>query len=376
MQELKKVSGLESYLASMHVFSHSTKTITTYKTAINKFRSFLKQEYNCDEFQLMTKIKIPELDVYVILRDFVIYLDKIGNKPKTIITHLSAVKGYLRHLGIRFNSDDFKQTVKIPRKIVTREVAVTKEMLVRLLHISPLKLQAAILVATSSGLRIAELAQLKITDIDFESNPTKIHVRSEIAKGRQSRETFITSEATRILQDYITKYYGWKKGQSNDHMKDLAIFGRTSRNQIGRKAKQPVFNAIISLQNALLHRINKIPELAILNENGRKVVHWHAFRKFFRTTVGNAVGRDYSEALMGHSFYMNTYYQLPEGKKCEMYLQAEPYLTISDFVSIEKTLKDVSTRQLELEKMMDGFRNYAVEHGIQVPEFLFRKATS
>jgi hypothetical protein len=159
-------------------------------------------------------------------------------------------------------------------------------------------------------------------------------------------------------------------------MKDLAIFGRTSRNQIGRKAKQPVFNAIISLQNALLHRINKIPELAILNENGRKVVHWHAFRKFFRTTVGNAVGRDYSEALMGHSFYMNTYYQLPEGKKCEMYLQAEPYLTISDFVSIEKTLKDVSTRQLELEKMMDGFRNYAVEHGIQVPEFLFRKATS
>jgi integrase len=370
MQVVKKDIGLESYLDSMHVFSHSTKTITTYKTAINKFRTFLQQQYNCDELQLVEKIKNNELDVYVILRDFVIHLDKIGNKPKTIITHLSAVKGYIRFLGIRFNSDDFKQIVKIPRKIVTREVPITKDMLVRLLHISPLKLQAAILVATSSGLRIAELAQLKITDIDFASTPTKIYIRSEIAKGRQSRETFITSEATKILQDYITKYYGWKKGQNNDQMKELTIFGRTSRNLIGRKVKWPVFNAILSLQNALLIRINKIPELAILNENSRKAVHFHAFRKFFRTTVGNAVGRDYSEALMGHSFYMNTYYQLPEDKKREMYLQAEPYLTISDFVKVEKTLSAISERQKILEQKLANIELYAQEKGISVPTWL------
>ncbi|MBI1829736.1 MAG: site-specific integrase [Thaumarchaeota archaeon] len=373
MQELKKVSGLESYLESVHVFSHSTKTIITYKTAINKFRSFLKQEYHCDESQLMTKIKIPELDVYVILRDFVIHLDKIGNKPKTIITHLSAVKGYLRYLGIRFNSDDFKQTVKIPRKIVTREVPITKEMLVRLLHISPLKLQAAILVAISSGLRIAELAQLKITDIDFDSNPTKISVRSEIAKGRQSRETFITAEATKILQDYLAKYYGWKNGQSNDHMRAMTIFGRTSQNRIGRQAKQPVFNAILSLQIALLQRINKIPELAILNENSRKAIHWHAFRKFFRTTVGNVVGRDYSEALMGHSFYMNTYYQLSEDKKREMYLQAEPYLTISDFVKVERTLKEMSEKYSELEDKFTNMLQHLKKNKILVPVSLLEK---
>lgn len=374
MQELKKVNGLESYLESVHVFSHSTKTIITYKTAINKLRLFLRQQYNCDEFELVTKIKNNELDVYVVLRDFVIHFDKIGNKPKTIITHLSAVKGYLRYLGIRFNSDDFKQIVKIPRKIVTREVPITKEMLVRLLHISPLKLQAAILVAISSGLRIAELAQLKITDIDFESNPTKIHVRSEIAKGRQSRETFITSEATKILQDYLAKYYSWKKDQSNDHMRDFAIFGRTSRNIIGRKIKWPVFNAILSLQSALLIRINKIPELAILNENSRKAVHWHAFRKFFRTTVGNVVGRDYSEALMGHSFYMNTYYQLPEDKKREMYLQAEPYLTISDFVKVERNLKEMSEKYLDLESKFENMLQYLKKNNITVPESMWPKS--
>jgi len=96
--------------------------------------------------------------------------------------------------------------------------------------------------------------------------------------------------------------------------------------------------------------IKNIPELAKLNENGRHMIHFHAFRKYFRTVVGNVVGRDFTEALMGHHFYLDTYYNLPEEKKREMYLQAEPFLTISDYVQIEKDLRNVKQKQKQIEE--------------------------
>ena len=80
------------------------------------------------------------------------------------------------------------------------------------------------------------------------------------------------------------------------------------------------------------------------------MIHFHAFRKFFRTEVGNAVGRDYAEALIGHHFYMDTYYNLTEEKRRELYLKAEPHLTISDYAKIERDLLSVTERQKEIEE--------------------------
>jgi len=121
------------------------------------------------------------------------------------------------------------------------------------------------------------------------------------------------------------------------------------------------------LQGTLENSLKKIPELNIKNEGGRFVVHFHAFRKFFRTTVGNAVGRDYAEALMGHSFYMDTYYNLPEDKKREMYLDAEPYLTLSDFQAVEKNFKNLSSEYSQLKKEFEDLKQYLITNSIPVP---------
>lgn len=50
-----------------------------------------------------------------------------------------------------------------------------------------------------------------------------------------------------------------------------------------------------------------------------------------RTVVENACGRDFAEAMIGHKFYLSTYYNLSEAQKKELYLKAEPYLTISNY---------------------------------------------
>ena len=282
-------------------------------------------------------------------------------------SYLSGMKGFLRAGDVKINSDDFKQLVKIPRITKTREIPVTKDMIIRVLHNSPPKLQTAILICTSSGLRIGELAQLKLSDVDFESNPTKISIRAEIAKGSMSRETFITSEATHALQDYLKRYFGWRENEPNLSLQNIMIFGRISKVKTFPVHEFSLNSAKQTLQISLRKQIEKISELDVRNENGLRAIHFHALRKFFRTNLGNVCGRDYAEALMGHGFYMDTYYQLPDEKKKQMYLDAEPQLTISDFKEVEKNIKTLTAKNTHLEEKFNDLLSYLRTNSIKVP---------
>ena len=134
--------------------------------------------------------------------------------------------------------------------------------------------------------------------------------------------------------------------------------------------------AVNCLDHSLKRTLRKMPELDRKNENSRSLIHFHSFRKFFRTTVGEAVSRDFAEALMGHHFYLDTYYTLSDDKKTEMYLKAEPFLTISDFTKIEKNLKEVSERQRELEEKvarLERLEQYSKGNSITVPDYLQKR---
>lgn len=357
----------EEFLDSVYLISHSEKTRITYQTALNHFKKFSQSYYNLDEVQVVSQIKSEELDLYQVIRNFVIYLDKKNIKAQGLRTYLSGIKGYLRHWGIRINSDDYKQMIKVPKVVRTREIALTKEMILRIMRNSSSKLQTVILISCSSGLRIGEIVQLKLSDIDFDSIPVKINVRAEIAKGGSSRETFITTETVKALKDYLKKNFSWQEDHPTWNLQEIVVFGRLSQNNINSMAKNPAQSAKQMLQAAIRREIEKIPELSLRNENGRRAIHFHAFRKYFRTILGNVCGRDYAEALMGHGFYMDTYYQLPEDKKRQMYLDAEPHLTLSDFEAVEKNIKSLTAKNSQLEEKFNDLITYLRTNSIQVP---------
>ena len=183
---------MKSFLDSVYVISHSNHTLLTYQTALWKFQTFLKERYSIDESALHQQVKDEKIDVYALLREFVVYQDKIGNTAKTIKSHMSGVNGYLRYIGIKINSDEYKHLVKTPRIQRMYEKPITKDMIVRLLHNSPPKLQTAVIVAVASGMRLGEMVNLKLSDIDFSSVQTRIRLRAETTKTRESRETFLT----------------------------------------------------------------------------------------------------------------------------------------------------------------------------------------
>ena len=265
--------------------------------------------------------------------------------------------------------------VKLPRKVRQREEPLTKEMIVRLLRILPMKFQTAVLVATASGIRLGELVQLKISDVDFDQKPTRLRIRADTTKTKEARETFLTTEATKALKDYLVRFFGWKEGELNEEIKQKIIFGRTtkSRKENERKLKlDPVLVRENILIRSLKQYTRKIPELDQRNENGRKIIHFHAFRKFFRTIVGDAVGRDFAEALMGHHFYLDTYYNLPQEKRREMYLKAEPYLTIADLIKFEKDLAVMTEKQKQIEQDYYSFHEFLDKNTLDLPKLIER----
>lgn len=358
----------QSFLDSVYLLSKSRFTLKSYNTGITHFEKFLFGKHQLDIESTLKKLQNSEFDVYKLLQEFVIHLNNNDVGGGAIRSYLASTKGFLRHLGIKINTDDLKQLVKIPRIIKKKEIPITKEMITRLLHISDKRLQTAILVSISGGMRLEEMVQLRISDINFETMPTTVTIRSETAKRRVGRDTFLTSETTQILKDYLSIRFGWIENKDNSHLNNTHIFGRYSDEKTV-KGKFSIDSAKNTLQKLLRENIKKIPELKLFNENGRYAIHFHGFRKYFRTNVGNICGRDYAEALMGHGFYMDTYYQLPEDKKKQMYLDAEPHLTISDFKEVEKNLKTLSMKYSELESKFNELKLYTKTKSIQVPNY-------
>ena len=110
-------SSLSSYFDSVYLVSHSQNSVHAYRIGLDHFSKFIAQRYQCTDAELVARIRGGDLDVYKIINEFVIYTDKLGRKPASIQIWVSAVKGYLRHLGIKIYSEDFKQMVKLPKKV-------------------------------------------------------------------------------------------------------------------------------------------------------------------------------------------------------------------------------------------------------------------
>lgn len=371
--------ALEDYLDSIYILSHSEASLKSYRTGIvgekNGFRVFLNEKYNCNEIQLSHRIENKELDVYKTLNEYVIFLDKKGIKPKTIRLWFTVVKGYLTHLQVEVFSEKCKQVVKLPKIRRIKKEALTKEVLVKLLRNLDAKLSTAVLVATASGMRIGEIAGLKLSDIEFNRDPVKINIRAETSKSREDRETYLTNEASEALKDYLTRYFSWKEDSTNSQLQDLRIFGRTSKLRIDDKrsrlpnSDEQLSNAVL-LQKTLHRRIAKVPELNRLARNGRKVIHFHAFREYFYTTVSNISGSNFAHALMGHHEYLDTYYALSEKQQIKLYQKATPYLTISDYSKIEQDLEKIQNNQSDLIEKYAQFERYLRQKDPSFSKFL------
>ena len=104
---------------------------------------------------LVQRIKGGKLDAYSALDKFVAWLTANGAAPKTVLTHVTAVKGLLRFEEINLDSYKFRAKVELPPKMeISVDRIPTREEMRSIALNSDRKTRALISLLATSGLRI------------------------------------------------------------------------------------------------------------------------------------------------------------------------------------------------------------------------------
>ncbi|HID43654.1 MAG TPA: site-specific integrase [Archaeoglobaceae archaeon] len=77
------------------------------------------------------------------------------------------------------------------------------ETLRTILQHMDVKGKTLVLMLASSGMRIRERLQIRLEDINLETDPAEIVIRGENTKTEEQRDVFISREAKQMLKEWL-----------------------------------------------------------------------------------------------------------------------------------------------------------------------------
>lgn len=266
------------YLAKLKELRYSQNTLDTYKHMFEEFINY----YADTEIDAITDTMIV---------DFLRYLVNERNISGSYQNQsINAIKFYFERVR---RGQRKIYTIDRPRKEKMLPEVLSEEEVVKILNATEnLKHKAVLMTIYSAGLRVSELTNLRIKDID--SN--RMQIRVEQAKGKKDRYTLLGEKTLEILRKYVAEY-----------KPKVWLFEGRDREQYSTS----------SIQTALKTSVDKV--------GISKRITVHTLRHSFATHLLEA-GTDirYIQSLLGHS----------SGKTTEIYT----HITTKGFDQIKSPL--------------------------------------
>jgi integrase len=334
--QVEKLKPVQAFLQCKEI--NSTNTSKAYLTALVHFNNFVSPGTAETILQSLTCNK---QNVYEMLNLFLADQLKSVSK-KTATLHLHAITSYLGFHDVDIIPSKFKKKVTVPKLIREDEQAIDiRDVRKILLKCNNRRLKTYLLVLASGGMRTVEGLAIRIKDIDFNVNPTKIRIRGDFSKTKTARDIYISDEATKYLQDWIN----WKYRNGKSKGADDIVFGL-------RKKPNPR-----RLYANIAHEFAKIMDLVGFAErkdnSKRRKVTLNSLRRFVETTVSDSAGKDYAEWFLGHS--KSPYWTRKEQEKREIYAtKCMKYLTFLDYTTLEARGKSIEANLQEKDKVIKG----------------------
>lgn len=159
-------------------------------TSIATYSSYLKR------FLVYSNKPVEELCVDDV-RDYLLHIVGLNLSTSYVNTAYSSIRLFFLHVLKRPFSLDYIPRVKNAKKL---PVILSYSKVMRIISVtSNLKHKAILLTTYSSGLRVSEVAALKVSDID--SDNMQIHIHS--AKGNKDRYTILSNRNLSLLRSYF-----------------------------------------------------------------------------------------------------------------------------------------------------------------------------
>ncbi len=285
MDELRAFQSVNRMLGELKLLTRSDNTEKTYLKGLTCFIKTMNIQ-NLDEF--VAKAKSSEINADDVHREFVINLANKNLAPKTVGAWAASVRKFLLSNGI-----ELKRSTQIKIYNIHEDTLPAKEDLRKVLSNCTLRAKTIILLLASSGLRVGELRNLKLSDIDITSDPSIIRIKGLTAKERKSRITFFSTEAKQTLQTYLDH----RKTNGHQMTEEAFLFTTKDGSQMSYQNLQFILNNVFK-------KVSK-------KEGKRYGLHAHSLRKFFKTQLISAgVPGPIVDKLTGHARYLSQEYEL------------------------------------------------------------------
>lgn len=186
---------------------YSDLTVESYRTEIKGYLDFFKEK----------NIKVRDIKNSDI-KDYLAYIKKGETSERTLAHNVSVIRTFYKFLLtlkiIERNPTEFLELPKLRKKLPT---VLSKEEVEKLLDIDltdcySYRNKAMLELLYSTGLRVSELVNLELSNIDLENCTLKT-----IGKGNKERIIPISDYALYYVEKYINEYRGsmLKKGVNN-----------------------------------------------------------------------------------------------------------------------------------------------------------------
>jgi integrase len=329
-KSLRKTLTKDEFIEKFYSKSGSLGSKSVITSVLKIFDDFCLKVYGNDAENLLEDLRGDMGDaLYNFLQDFINYMNEKNLKPKTIASYFSTLRTFLRSQGIKISSDDIKDLIRLPEIIQELREPLTKEHLKLLLDYAKPERKALYLTLLSSGMRIGESLSLKKSDFDLSSDPIKITIQGKFTKTKQTRQTYISSEAKVLLLRILAKKHD-----------DELVFAKSDNLEASRLAEERTFD---NLRNRC-GLTEKYPD------SNRHKITIHSMRAYFHTQASIIHDEQYANALDGHQGYLMQYYRLSPETRAELYQKLEPFLCVYGNIStktqeLEDKLKDLEKKE-------------------------------
>lgn len=176
----------------------------------------------------ISALRKKRLDVVDSINKFIDHMQKKGFSPTTILGHKFKLVKFYRWLHVKMDMDDLKQSVrKIDEVGVTDDKLPTRDEIRKMLTLGTLKQKALVSFLVCTGAREGEAIQVRLSDIDFEHNPSIVRFPARTTKTKHKRYSFLSSECVELLKTYIADrnriresiwlFDGWKSGDRTEN---------------------------------------------------------------------------------------------------------------------------------------------------------------
>lgn len=242
---------INKVIRELKIRNYSPKTVKSYSSYLQKYFYYKKNDLN----------NIDQNNI----KNFLLNLKEIGKKPQSRNLYLNSIKfyyqnicGYRKFINIRFA----KKSQKLPVVLSKNEIELI------LSNIRNRKHKLMLSISYGAGLRVCEVINLKIEDVDSERN--LIHIKQ--SKGGKDRVTILPEK---IKDDLKNLMY------ANDNQRYLFESERGG--------------------NLTTRTAQKIFEQALKRSGIIKKASFHSLRHSFAThLLENGVDVRYVQELLGH----------------------------------------------------------------------------